>query len=108
MECRGLVLRTEKPITGDIKSKVALFCNVEEEAVIESRNVSTIYEVPLLMQKEKLDEITIRKLKISGKKSPDLKGWTEVVSRLKNPENEVNIGLVGKYVELADSYKSIN
>ena len=102
-----LVLRTEHPLTGDIKSKVALFCNVEEEAVIESKNVSTIYEVPLLMQEEKLDEIAIRKLNISGTKSPDLKGWREVVNRLKNPESEVNIGLVGKYVELADSYKSI-
>ncbi len=102
-----LVLRTEQSLTDDIRSKVALFCNVKPDAVIESINVDTIYEVPLLMQKEKLDEIAIRKLQIENTKSPDLKGWTEVVNRLKHPESEVNIGLVGKYVELADSYISI-
>jgi CTP synthase len=102
-----LVLRTEKHLTEDIKQKVALFCNVEQDAVIESKNVSTIYEVPMLMQKEKLDEIAMRKLNIEGTASPDLKGWKEVVSRLKKPDHEVNIGLVGKYVELEDSYKSI-
>jgi CTP synthase len=77
------------------------------DAVIESVNVSTIYEVPLLLQKEKLDEITIRKLNLTKTKTPDLGPWTEVVNRLKHPECSVNIGLVGKYVELADSYKSI-
>ena len=102
-----LVLRTEHQLTGGIKSKVALFCNVEQEAVIESRNASTIYEVPLLMQEEKLDEITLRKLMIKATTSPDLEGWKEVVNRLKTPEMEINIGLVGKYVELEDSYKSI-
>ncbi len=102
-----LVLRAEKNLTSDIRSKVALFCNVEMEAVIESVDVSTIYEVPLLLQKEKLDEITIRKLKLEKTKIPDLGPWTEVVNRLKNPECNVKIGLVGKYVELADSYKSI-
>lgn len=102
-----LVLRADKNLTSDIRRKVALFCNVEMEAVIESVNVSTIYEVPLLMQKEKLDEISIRKLNIEKTKIPDLGPWTEVVNRLKNPECIVKIGLVGKYVELADSYKSI-
>jgi len=102
-----LVLRAEKNLSGDIRRKVALFCNVEMEAVIESVNVSTIYEVPLLLQKERLDEITIRKLNLEKTKTPDLGPWTEVVNRLKNPECDVNIGLVGKYVELADSYKSI-
>jgi CTP synthase len=102
-----LVLRAEKNLTSDIRGKVALFCNVEMEAVIESVDVSTIYEVPLLLQKEKLDEITIRKLKLEKTKIPDLGPWTEVVDRLKNPECSVKIGLVGKYVELADSYKSI-
>jgi len=102
-----LVLRADKNLTSDIRRKVALFCNVEMEAVIESVNVSTIYEVPLLMQNEKLDEITIRKLNIEKTKTPDLGPWTEVVNRLKNPECVVKIGLVGKYVELADSYKSI-
>jgi CTP synthase len=102
-----LVLRAEKNLTSDIRGKVALFCNVEMEAVIESVDVSTIYEVPLLLQKEKLDEITIRKLKLENTKNPDLGPWTEVVNRLKNPECSIKIGLVGKYVELADSYKSI-
>jgi CTP synthase len=102
-----LVLRAEKNLTADIRSKVALFCNVEMDAVIESVNVSTIYEVPLLLQKEKLDEITIRKLNLTHTKTPDLGPWTEVVDRLKNPQCAVKIGLVGKYVELADSYKSI-
>jgi len=102
-----LVLRAEKNLTSDIRRKVALFCNVEMEAVIESVNVSTIYEVPLLLQEEKLDEITIRKLNLENTKTPDLGPWTEVVDRLKNPECTVKIGLVGKYVELADSYKSI-
>jgi len=102
-----LVLRAEKNLTSDIRSKVALFCNVEMDAVIESVNVSTIYEVPLLLQKENLDEIVIRKLKLENTKTPDLGPWTEVVDRLKHPECSVKIGLVGKYVELADSYKSI-
>ncbi|KPL16163.1 MAG: CTP synthase [Bacteroides sp. SM23_62] len=102
-----LVLRAEKNLTSDIRSKVALFCNVEMDAVIESVNVSTIYEVPLLLQKENLDEIAIRKLKLENTKTPDLGPWTEVVDRLKHPECSVKIGLVGKYVELADSYKSI-
>jgi CTP synthase len=102
-----LVLRADKNLTSDIREKVALFCNVEMEAVIESVNVSTIYEVPLLLQQEKLDEITIRKLKLEHTKIPDLGPWMEVVNRLKNPECSVKIGLVGKYVELADSYKSI-
>lgn len=102
-----LVLRAEHNLTPDIRKKVALFCNVEVDSVIESVNVSTIYEVPLLMQQEKLDEIAIRKLSISGTKEPDLEPWTGVVKNLKNPEKTIQIGLVGKYVELADSYKSI-
>jgi CTP synthase len=102
-----LVLRAEKSLTDDIRRKVALFCNVEYDAVIESLDVSTIYEVPLLLQNERLDEIAIRKLNLNDTKVPDLGPWTEVVNRLKHPECEVKIGLVGKYVELADSYKSI-
>ncbi len=102
-----LVLRAEKHLNKDIRKKVALFCNVEYDAVIESVDVSTIYEVPLLMQKEKLDLIAIRKLGILEAKAPDLEPWTEVVNRLKNPEKTIQIGLVGKYVELTDSYKSI-
>jgi CTP synthase len=102
-----LVLRAEKNLNRDIRKKVALFCNVDYDSVVESVNVSTIYEVPLLMQKENLDTLAIRKLALKGTTSPDLGPWTDVVNRLKNPESTINIGLVGKYVELTDSYKSI-
>jgi len=102
-----LVLRAEKNLTKDIRKKVALFCNVEYDAVIESVDVSTIYEVPLLMQKEKLDQIAMRKLALKEKKAADMGPWTEVVNRLKKPKSTIQIGLVGKYVELTDSYKSI-
>ncbi len=102
-----LVLRTEKTLTPDIRKKVALFCNVNYDSVIESINASTIYEVPLLMQKENLDGIVIRKLGIKRTRKPDMKPWTEFVNKLKNPKYKLDIGLVGKYVELADSYKSI-
>ncbi len=102
-----LVLRTEKTLTRDIRKKVALFCNVELDSVIESIDVSTIYEVPLLMQNEKLDVITLRKLNLPAGTPPELKPWKEFVERLKNPKSEVNVALVGKYVELPDSYKSI-
>lgn len=102
-----LVLRTEKVLTSDIRKKVALFCNVEPDAVIQSIDVSTIYEVPLLMLEEKLDLITIRKLNLKESTKPDLAGWNKFLNRLKNPKKVVKIGLVGKYVELKDSYKSI-
>ncbi len=103
-----LVLRTEKPLNRDIRKKVALFCNVDERAVIESRDVSTIYEVPLLMQKEKLDEIVIEKLKLPATTKSDLEPWREFVKSVKNPKQTIKIGLIGKYVELHDAYKSIS
>jgi CTP synthase len=102
-----LVLRTEKTLTRDLRKKVALFCNVEYDSVIESINVSTIYEVPLLMQKEKLDSIVVRKLGIKNTRYADMKPWKEFVNRLKHTNQVVDIALVGKYVELADAYKSI-
>jgi CTP synthase len=102
-----LVLRTEKTLTPEIRKKVALFCNVNYDSVIESINASSIYEVPLLMQKENLDRIVVRKLGIKRTRKPDMKPWTEFVNKLKNPKYKLDIGLVGKYVELADSYKSI-
>jgi CTP synthase len=102
-----LVLRTEKTLTKEIRKKVALFCNVDLESVIESIDVSTIYEVPLLMQKEKLDKTALRKLNLPEGKEPELKPWKQFVDKLKNPKKEVSIALVGKYVELHDSYKSI-
>lgn len=102
-----LVLRTEHPLTNDIKKKVALFCNVEIESVVESIDVSTIYEVPLLMRSEKLDVTVLRKLGLSENEEPKLVKWTQFIDRLKNPKKEITIGLIGKYVELPDSYKSI-
>jgi CTP synthase len=103
-----LVLRTEHPLNNDIRKKVALFCNVTKEAVIESRNVSTIYEVPIRMQKEKLDETVLQKLGIKIGEKPDLKAWKQFLAKHYNPKKEIVIGVVGKYVELQDAYKSIN
>ena len=102
-----LVLRTEHQLTPDLKGKVALFCNVSKEAVIESIDVSTIYEVPIRMKEEKLDEIVLKKLGLPLGDEPDLKNWNEFLYRYKNPKKEVKIALVGKYVELRDAYKSI-
>ena len=103
-----LVCRTEHHLSQDIRKKVALFCNVNINAVIESIDASTIYDVPLLMLKEQLDRTVLAKLKLPNKNEPDLEGWKDFLGRLKNPTAEVNIGLVGKYVELPDAYKSIN
>jgi CTP synthase len=103
-----LVLRTERELTDDLRRKVALFCNVDNESVIQSIDVSTIYEVPVLMQKEKLDATVLRKLGLPFSEAPDLEPWKKFLKRLKNPKFHVKIALVGKYVELADSYKSIN
>ncbi len=102
-----LVLRAEHELDKDLRRKVALFCNVELEAVIQSIDVSTIYEVPLLMQEEGLDVMVLKKLHIAAKEAPDLKEWKEFVARLKSSKKEIRIALVGKYVELYDSYKSI-
>ncbi len=103
-----LVLRTEKNLTDDIKRKVALFCNVEEKAVIESVDVSTIYEVPLKMLEEQLDQTVLRKLELPISEEPPLTEWREFLKRLKNPKHSIRVGLVGKYVELPDAYKSIS
>ena len=102
-----LVCRTEHEISNEIKDKLALFCNVKREAVIQSIDASTIYDVPLLMQEEGLDTVTLQKLALPNTVEPDLTRWNEFLVRHKNPKNEVTIGLVGKYVELQDSYKSI-
>lgn len=102
-----LVLRSEHDLDKDLRKKVALFCNVEQEAVIQSIDVSSIYEVPLLMKDEGLDVMVLKKLHIPAKGSPDLKEWKEFVERLKSSEKEIKIALIGKYVELHDSYKSI-
>ncbi|RAU83038.1 CTP synthase [Pontibacter arcticus] len=102
-----LVCRSEYPIPADLRKKIALFCNVKINSVIESLDADTIYDVPLLMRKEKLDERVIGKLKLPHRADPNLDSWKDFLGRLKNPTAEVNIALVGKYVELPDAYKSI-
>ena len=102
-----LVLRSEYPLNNDLRKKVALFCNVDFSSVIESVDVSTIYEVPLRMQKEDLDGSVLRKLDLPYDNKPELKPWRQFVNKVKNPKYRVCIALVGKYVELPDAYKSI-
>ncbi len=102
-----LVCRTEYELSEDLRHKLALFCNVKREAVIQSIDASTIYEVPNLMLEEGLDVVTLKKLNLPQKSAPDLKNWNTFLKKHKNPKHIVNIGLVGKYVELQDSYKSI-
>jgi CTP synthase len=102
-----LVLRTEQHINEDIRRKVALFCNVDAEAVMESIDVPTIYEVPLKMHEQNLDAVTLRKLGLSTEQKPDLKLWKQFVDKVKNPSKTIDIALVGKYIELPDAYKSI-
>lgn len=102
-----LVLRTEHDLNTSLRKKVALFCNVDADAVVQSIDVSTIYEVPNKMLEEKLDVIVLKKLRLPHKAEPQLNDWNEFLTKLKNPEREINIALVGKYVELADAYKSI-
>ena len=102
-----LVCRTEEPLGNDIKRKIALFCNVKQEAVIEAMDAATIYEVPLLMLREKLDIICLKKLKITEYNEPNLDKWKVYLDKLKYPKSKVTIGLIGKYIELQDAYKSI-
>lgn len=103
-----LVLRTEKDIPSAMRRKVAQFCNVEADAVIQSLDAPTIYQVPLMMHSQHLDDIVMRKLGVEPKGEPDLKAWNNFLDKLANAKDEVTIGLVGKYVELQDAYKSIN
>ncbi len=102
-----LICRTEHPITNEIRRKVALFCNVTADAVIEALDAPSIYEVPLKMAREKLDILVLRKLKLRPPHRADLSSWKAFLNRLNNPKRNVRIGLVGKYVELKDSYLSI-
>jgi CTP synthase len=102
-----LVCRTEEPLNNDIKRKIALFCNVKTEAVIEAMDAATIYEVPLLMLREKLDLICLRKMNITGYAEPNLDKWKGFLDKLKYPKSKVTVGLIGKYIELQDAYKSI-
>lgn len=102
-----LVCRSEHPLPYDIRKKIALFCNVQVNSVIEAMDADTIYAVPLLMLKERLDQRALYMLDIYNDKDVDLDSWKTFLSRLKNPVDSVRIGLVGKYVELHDAYKSI-
>jgi len=103
-----LVCRTEHEISEDIKRKLALFCNVKTEDVIQSIDASTIYDVPNLMFEEGLDTVVLNKLQLCSEKQPQLTAWNNFLDKYKNPKSSVEIGLIGKYVELQDSYKSIS
>ena len=102
-----IVCRTEHSLNDELRKKIALFCNVEIESVIESIDASTIYEVPVLMQNEKLDDVVLKKLNLNNTQLSGLDRWNKFVKKIKNPSFDVRIGLIGKYVELQDSYKSI-
>jgi CTP synthase len=103
-----LCCRTEHELDLTLRKKIAKFCNVSMNAVIEARDADTIYDVPLLMQAEELDKVVLEKLGLSSRSLPELNKWNEFLTRLKNPTKVVTIGLVGKYVELKDAYKSIS
>ncbi|MGI8892354.1 MAG: CTP synthase [Bacteroidia bacterium] len=102
-----LVCRTEHPLNSDLRRKIALFCNVKVNSVIESIDAESIYDVPLLMLKEQLDKVVLGKLKLPARAEPQMDQWKQFLGKLKNPTSEVKIGLIGKYIELKDAYKSI-
>ncbi|MFC2107791.1 CTP synthase, partial [Bacteroidota bacterium] len=102
-----IVCRTEKPLVDSLRQKISLFCNVPKSSVIESIDAKTIYDVPVLMREEKLDVEVLKKLKVPIDTYPDISKWEDFLHKLKNPKSEVTIGLIGKYVELKDAYKSI-
>ncbi len=101
-----LICRSERPLSRELREKIALFCNVEADAVIEGKDVSSIYEVPLIFERERLAEIIVEKLNLKCN-APDLRRWTRFVNRIKNPSGRVTIGVCGKYTDLLDAYKSI-
>lgn len=103
-----LVLRTEKDIPADMRRKIAQFCNVSPDAVIQSKDLPSIYKVPIAMHEQKLDEIVLRKMGLPTDGEPDMHAWNEFLRKMDSAEQTVRIGLVGKYVELQDAYKSIN
>jgi len=102
-----LILRTEHEISEEIRKKVALFCNVEQEAVIPCLDAKTIYQVPVMMKEEKLTDVVLRKLGLTHLPPPDLTDWNKFLGKILNPTQTITVGLVGKYVELQDAYKSI-
>lgn len=103
-----IVCRTEHPLTDDIRNKIALFCNVEKDCVIENNNCDILYAVPIMLHKEGLDDVAVKKLSLECADEPDLKDWQEMLDALRNPKQTFKIGMVGKYVELHDSYISVN
>ncbi len=103
-----LVLRTEKEIGPEMRRKIALFCNVAQDSVVQSKDVNSIYKVPLMMHAQHLDEIVLRKTGMPVEGEPQMKPWMDFIDKLDNATDKVTIGLVGKYVELQDAYKSIN
>jgi CTP synthase len=103
-----LLCRTDRFLPRDIKAKIALFSNVEEEAVITAKDVEIIYELPLILHQEGLDEIIVKYLHLSSRRRPELDEWERIVAKAKNPSTAVTIGIVGKYVQLKDSYKSLS
>jgi len=103
-----IICRTERHLPVGLRNKIALFCNVAPECVMESIDAPTIYDVPILMRKENLDLEILKKVRVTADREPDLEKWEKFLFKLKNPKSEVTIGLVGKYVELKDAYKSIN
>ncbi len=103
-----LVLRTEHPLTLSLRRKVALFCNVDPNAVMESIDVPTIYEVPMKMHEQHLDEVVLHKLDLPADSEPDMTAWCALVDKIKHPKRKIEIALVGKYTELPDAYKSIS
>ena len=102
-----IVCRTEMTLSPELRRKIALFCNVKQEAVIEAADVPTIYEVPVAMMREGLDTIVLKKMNITNYREPELNKWKEFLDKLKYPKGKVTIGLIGKYIELQDAYKSI-
>lgn len=102
-----IVCRTERTLSPELRRKIALFCNVKQEAVIEAADAPTIYEVPVAMMREGLDLIVLKKMNITDYKEPELSKWKEFLDKLKYPKGRVTIGLIGKYLELQDAYKSI-
>ena len=102
-----LVCRTQYHVNDEIRNKLALFCNVQKEAIIESIDAETIYDVPGLMLEEGLDEVVLKKLKLPHYTKSNLDKWNQFLTKYKNPKNEISVGLIGKYVELHDAYKSI-
>ncbi len=102
-----LICRTDRALSEDVKRKIALFCNVDEGAVIEARDAPSIYEIPLKFHEQGLDERVLLRLGLLGKRSPDLTAWREMVQRIRHPKERVRIAVVGKYTQLADSYKSV-